>query len=336
MRNTWFCVFLLGVGFIFSCVNKPEKPDVTGISIDSKVLRFENDLFAFKGKEMNENDVQQLKEKYGLFFDRFVQRIIRVGKPDDPSLAYYLASFVNDESVYEVYTDCEKKYRDFSLYEKELQDAFKFYKYYLSEAVVPAIYTFVSGFNYAIAADDSMLAIGLDMYLGKDCKYYPLLGLPGFKIKNMQEQYIVSDAVFSWLSVEFEEPQTANDLIGKMVHFGKLYYALKKLLPDKHDTLLTGFSAKQLEWCKNNEKEIWAYFVNNNLFFSQEQTVITKFMGDAPFTPGFPEGSPGRVGHWLGWQIVKNYVKQQPDLPLSDLMKETDYHKIFNQSKYKP
>lgn len=330
------CVFLFILFFIFSCGSNSLKPDTKGISINSEVLRFENDLFAFKGKEITDADIKVFKEKYGMFFNNFVQHIIRIGKPTDPSLAYYLSSFVNDESIYEVYNESKKKYADFSSFESELSEAFKLYKYYFKEKWVPTFCTFVSGFNYAVTADDSVLAIGLDMYLGNDCKYYPLLGLPAFKIKNMQKQYIVSDAMFSWLSVEFDNEENINDLIENMVHFGKLYYAQKLLLPDKHDTILTGFTNNQLEWCKNNEKDMWAHFVNNNLFFTQEQTVITKYMGEAPFTPGFPEGSPGRIGHWIGWQIVKSYMKNNEQLNLADLMNETDCHKIFNQSKYKP
>jgi hypothetical protein len=235
-----------------------------------------------------------------------------------------------------VYVECKKKYADFTVYEAELSEAFKLYKYYFPKNTVPKFCTFVSGFNYAITADDSILGIGLDMYLGKDCKYYPLLGLPAFKIKNMQEKFIVSDAMFSWLSVEFENDENVNDLIENIIHFGKLYYTQKLLFPDKHDSILTGYTNNQLEWCKNNEKEMWTHFVNNNLFFTQEQSVITKYMGEAPFTPGFPEGSPGRIGHWIGWQIVKSYMKNNSQLNLVDLMNEKDYHKLFNQSKYKP
>ncbi len=76
--------------------------------------------------------------------------------------------------------------------------------------------------------------------------------------------------------------------------------------------------------------------IDNNLLYVKETPEIMKYMGESPFIQGFPEGSPGRVGHWVGWQIVKAYMEKNPSLTLTELMNEKDAQKILNDSKYKP
>lgn len=336
MTRFIYMLFFSTILLHFSCGNKPEIPDVSHIDNQTNLMRFETDLYKLKGKEIEAKDIESLRNEYGKFFDLYVERMIRVGRADDPSIGYYLSKFLNDEGIGEIFSETLNKYPNTDKLNEELNKAFKLYVYYLDSMPVPKLYTFVSGLNYAIVADSNMLGIGLDMYLGKECKYYPLLGHPTYKIKNMDSPYIVSDAILSWLSVEFEEHETHNDLIGAMIHYGKLLYVAAKLLPETSDTILTGYTANQLEWCTNNEKEMWTYLVNNNLLFTQEKTLITKFMGESPFTPGFPEGSPGRTGHWIGWQIVSRYMKNNSQVTLPQLLRNDDYHGIFNQSKYKP
>ena len=76
--------------------------------------------------------------------------------------------------------------------------------------------------------------------------------------------------------------------------------------------------------------------MDNELLYTKENSEIIKFMGEAPFTQGFPEGSPGRIGHYLGWQIVKAYMEKNSEVTISELMQEKDFQKILTKSKYKP
>jgi uncharacterized protein YjaZ len=39
---------------------------------------------------------------------------------------------------------------------------------------------------------------------------------------------------------------------------------------------------------------------------------------------------------WVGWQIVKSYMKSNKEVTLSDLMNEIDAQKILSKSKYRP
>jgi hypothetical protein len=63
---------------------------------------------------------------------------------------------------------------------------------------------------------------------------------------------------------------------------------------------------------------------------------IMRFIGPAPFTSVYTNASPGRTGSWLGWQIVKKYMKKNSGVSLQMLMSDNDYQKILNDSGYSP
>jgi uncharacterized protein YjaZ len=59
-------------------------------------------------------------------------------------------------------------------------------------------------------------------------------------------------------------------------------------------------------------------------------------MNDAPFTAPVSQDSPGRLGTWLGWQIVESYMSKNPKATLTDLMKINNYQKMLEASGYRP
>jgi gliding motility-associated lipoprotein GldB len=319
---------------VFACGENHLEVDTSTVQLDLKVKRFEQELFSHKN--ITDVEVAQLKNEYGIFFTHFVENIITISEVNDPSVYYYLNAFKNDSYVNEVQKKVNETYQDFSPYQNQLTESFKLYKYYFPTKHVPEIITYTSGFNYAIAADSAYLGIGLDMFLGADYKPYVQLGLPQYKVANMTKDHVVTSAVMAWVATEFELAESNSTLLTEMVHQGRLLYVLDLLTPYEKEHLKIGYTVEQLDWCNSNEKEIWFYLVDNELFYTKEVKEIIKYMGEAPFVQGFPEGSPGKVGHWVGWQIVKNFMKNNPKLTLQDLMNETDAQKILNLSKYKP
>ena len=127
-----------------------------------------------------------------------------------------------------------------------------------------------------------------------------------------------------------------NNLLSEMIFKGKLMYALDYILPEEEDSVKMEYSAKQLQWLKNSEASIWAYFIDKNLFYSTKASENVKYINPAPFTAGMPKESPGRVGAWLGFRIVSSYMEKNSSVNLPQLMKEKNAQKILNESHYKP
>lgn len=329
-----YSILVMLVLVLFSCGTDHPEVDTSAIQINLKVKRFEQELFSYQ--KITDTEVAAMKANYHPFFTHFIESIINISDVDDPSVYYYLNGFKTDGYVNEVYKKVEEDFKDFDVYKKQLEESFKLYKHYFPEKNIPEIITFVSGFNYAIVTDSSYLGIGLDMFLGADYKAYAQLGLPQYKIANMTRQHLASSSILGWISTEFELNQTNADLLTEMVHQGKLLYVLDMLTPYDEEFVKIGYTKEQLDWCENNEKQVWFYFVDNELFYTKETKEIIKYMGEAPFVQGFPEGSPGKVGQWVGLQIVRAFMEKNPKATLQDLVNETDAQKILNLSKYKP
>jgi len=335
LKRFWliFLTVLTACGESSDNVIQPiEVPEGKGISIP--LTRFEEDLFNVK-KESFTADTQKLSQKYHSFFYLFTSRIIKVGGPKDLLLRENLTGFVSDPDILSVKAEVNKQYPSLTNEQQYLEAAFNRFHALFPDTVTPRLLTMVSGFNMNIAIDDSSLAVGLDMYLGETCRYYELLGLPKYKVRNMNRNQLVPDAMRGYLLSTFEMNATVDDLVSWMIYHGKILYVAQQLLPEVKESRLFGCSDAQLEWCKKNEGKIWGHFIDKKLFYSTDFQDQVNYINDGPFTPGFPDESPARIGVWLGWQLVKSYMEKTGS-SIPKLMEQQDAHQLFNKSGYKP
>ena len=220
--------------------------------------------------------------------------------------------------------------------DEELTRGFKHYRYYFPEKQIPAVYSFLGGFNQSIVIADSVIAIGLDKYLGRNCEIYDKLGWEEYRQKNMYKEKIPTDCIKSWAKTEWLFNDSTDNVLYNMLYNGKLLYFTRAMYPKAHDTIIAGFTGKELEWCKANEKHMWEYLIDKNLLYSTDYMTINKMVNPAPFTSGFPRQSPGQAINWLGWQIIDTYMERKSGTDLKELMNESDYQKILSVSKYHP
>ena len=239
----------------------------------------------------------------------------------------------------EVFKESQKIFtpEEISSIENQLTDAFKRLKYHLPQITLPKQYvSFISGFNYNIAPPiDSTLGIGLDMYLGTQNKYYQMLRYPRYQVRCMNKNYIVSDAVKAWLIHGYNRNEQLNNLLNHMVFYGKLYYALDAALPNMEDSVKIQYTGIQMKYCKDFQKNLWAYFTQQNRLFTNDLKELAPFVSDGPFTSEISKDCPPRIATYIGWQIVRAYMNKNPDVSVEQLMK-ADAQLILTKSKYKP
>jgi hypothetical protein len=60
------------------------------------------------------------------------------------------------------------------------------------------------------------------------------------------------------------------------------------------------------------------------------------YLNEAPFTAPVSQDSPGRVGTWVGWQIVKSYMDKNKNVSLQQLVSENNYQQLLEKSDYRP
>lgn len=332
--NKWVCFIIILLFIDVSCIRNPLKPDISGIKVDIKISRLDKDLF--KVTPSNRDSLLPiLKKEYGDFYVIYTKNILELGDPDESAYPAYLKEFLNDTVRISSKLNVDSVFRDLHWLEEKLGKAFRYYKYHFPERQIPKVYTMISGFNQSVVTTKDALGISLDNYLGNKNRFYTMLALPEYKKINMIPEKIPYDAMYAWAISEFDNGEE-DDLLSTMINQGKLMYFLDAVLPDEPDYLKIGYPSDKIEWCKSHENGMWTYLIENKLLFNNDRMNIRRFTGAAPFTNCFTAESPGKTGVWLGWQIVRKFMKRHPQIKLSELMAEKDYKKILNESGYDP
>jgi hypothetical protein len=325
-------IFIISISF--SCKRNTLDVNVSGIKTNIEIKRFEKALFS-ADPSMLEKEIPRLRKDYGKMFDHFCY-ILRLGNPGDPTFPERLRLFVTDKVNYDIYRRTLEVFPDTILLAKQLNNAFSHFTYYFPDKSVPRIYTYVSSFSESAITDDSLLAIGLDRYLGSGEKMYMEAGIYSYLSKNMRPDKIASDCMNFWGETEFVFNDSVNNLIANMIYRGRLLYFISAMIPEAPDSMNWGFTGREIEYLEKNEKSMWAYLVEHKLLFSSDRFEINKFIQEGPFTAGFGNQSPARAAVWIGYRIIKAYVQRNGKTTLPELMAQRDYLKILNLSGYNP
>jgi gliding motility-associated lipoprotein GldB len=312
-------LFIITILFAFVACDKKTKVEkaVEKIPVELKVERFDKLFFETSPKDLN-----KLKKEFPFFFPK--------GTPD----SVWLEKMQNPQWR-ELYTEVQKKYSNFEPVKKDLNTLFQHLKYYFPETKTPKIITVISEMDYnnKVIYADSLVIISLELYLGKGHKFYQF---PKYLKQNFEQKQILPDVVSSF-SAQKIAPITDKNLLGQMIYFGKQLYLKDLLLPDYTDADKMGYTPEQIKWCEENESYMWRFFLENQMLYSDDQKLNNRFINPAPFSKFYLEidnESPGRVGAWIGLQMVRSFMKNN-ELPLQEMLKMSA-KELFEKSKYKP
>ena len=318
MKKHFYIVALLFLAIV-SCNDKSKiEKAVEEIPVEIKVVRFDKAFFECKPAEF-----QNLKSQYPFFFPQGQDDSIWLEKMQNPLWR-------------ELYSEVDKKFGNFEKQTTEIEELFKHLKYYFPTIITPTVYTVIGEMDYnnkAIYANDKLI-IALELYLGKEHKFYEF---PDYLKQNFNERQMVPDIVSSF-SMRTNPPSKDQSLLSEMIYHGKELYLKDILLPTYTDAEKIGYLPEQITWSQENESYIWRFFVDENLLFSSESKLANRFINLAPFSKFYLEidnESPGRIGQWIGWQIVRSFMKNNDKVTVKELL-AMDYKELFDRSKYKP
>ncbi len=322
--------------FTFTCKSKKNIPDVSSIKINLKIERFEKDFFSIDTNKIAAS-LDSLNIKYPSFLKDYLYNILgAIPQPD--SVVKYIGFFKKDYQ--NIYMASQQKIPAFEIYQKQIEKGFQFLKYYFPNYKTPqAIITFIGPLDgTANAITASGVAIGLQSYLGKDFPAYQSQYIsdiyPAYKSRRFEPEYISVNCMKGIVEDMYPYKATGRPLIEQMVETGKRLFVLDALLPEAADSLKTGYTEKQLDGCFSNEKDIWSFFIENNLLYETETNLIGVYVNDGPNTPDLGPASPGFVGQFIGWQIVKKWMDKNKNVSLTELMNKNP-KALFEESKYK-
>lgn len=301
-----------------SCkTEKANEVDVSAVDITISVNRFEKKFY-----EADETTLPIIKNEFPYLF------------PEQNDSIWL--NKIKDKEEQELYGMSQKVFGDFESEKAQITDLFKHVKYEHSNFEAPKIITLITNLDYQnkVVYADSLLFVSLDMYLGKNSEVYQ--DFPVYLSQNFDKSQLIVD-IASAISDRYFVAEKGRQFIDLVVGAGKKMYMIDRYLPSVSDAKKIGYSNAENDWAMANESQIWKYFIENKLLYSTDSKLFDRFMAEAPFSKFYidiDKESPGRIGVWLGWQIVKSYMENN-EVTLQQLL-QTDAEEIFNKSKYKP
>jgi hypothetical protein len=233
-----------------------------------------------------------------------------------------------------VYDDAVRKFDNVEKIENELSIANEHLWEIYPGRQLPRFCMHVSGFKQNVIVTDSMISLSIDKYLGVD---YPIYKdyFYDYQRAQMRPEFVSRDYLRAYVISSLLPESKAPDLVSAMIREGKCLCVIARLLPDADPENLIGYNAKQIKWCKNNERALWRGTIERKFLYSSEYLIISKYMDDAPYTSLISPLSPGKIGAWIGLQIVESFMAKNPKVRISEIL-QMDDHKLLELSKYNP
>jgi len=315
----WLAIFLFFILF-YSCQSENQNE----AEIEAIPVQVSLDRFDLKFYNQPSSVIPDLKTQYPYLFPKQFSDSVWISRQTD-SLQLLLQSEVN------------KTFNNTDLVKSELTHLIKHIKFYFPDTEVPKVITLTNNVDYQIKTVymDSLLLLSLDTFLGSDNPLYD--GIPNYIRKELDPRYIQVQVADKFASFVIPQPENRT-FLSRMIYEGKKLFLQDIFLPHiaQEDRIL--YSPEEFDWALNNEVYIWQYFVEKQVLYQTDPEWVQRFIEPAPFSKFYLQldnETPGRIGSWLGWQIVKSYAKQYPETPLEELLK-LSAQKLFNLSKYKP
>ncbi len=343
-RSRILWIFLVSIFFIYGCQEDEREsiPDVSHIQMELNVQRFDQSVFQLDTNSMAES-FDALDQKYPHLTSLYFDRVLALPSKTQEERLSNAKAYITNVNSRNLYDTVQLVYPKLDKIEDDLVKAFKYFKHYFPSFNAPHLYAIISDFGYQrfIFPDGEQdgVGIGLDMFLGENFPYKELdpqnPSFSDYLTRAFNQDHVAKKVIE--LILDDQMPQSPGiRLLDQMITNGKKLYLMDKILPFKNDTVVMEYSLKQLEWCKENELQMWSFFVDENLLYETNGQKINKYLNPAPTSPNMPAMAPGRTANYLGWQIVKAYMRKFPETTIMEMLQISDSQDFLEKSRYRP
>ncbi|EAY26964.1 gliding motility protein GldB-related protein [Microscilla marina] len=271
----------------------------------------------------------------------FAQKFANLQRVGEQNVVKALVAFAKEPYMDSLYTQVKSVFGNYGKLKQELVAAFKHIKYYYPSFKIPQVKMAMTGigsfFGRDIYMDDEVIFISPDYFSGLNAKFKPKE--PYYIQRRYAPAYIVPVIVQAISRTYNKIDVNDHTLVADMVTRGKELQFVKTMMPCTHDSLITGFTARQLANVndKDNRKIIWGHFVEKQVLFAKSVRKKRAYMGERPYTAevGVGKECPGKIGWWVGWQIVQKYTRKFPKKTFQEVMAFDQNIHLFNASAYK-
>lgn len=320
--------------FLMGCDSNPLDVDVSNTEFKLDVFRYDTDMFnANSIADLNEVNTAQIKQG-GELYEFYVMEMLSSGSPYHDSIANTLFLFTQDSIMRMVNDNVQNLFGDFKSEQAQMINMFKHLKYHIPHAMLPTnVITYNSTFANGVVSTPTQIGLGLEMYLGNDNEIIEQLPYPNYFKTKMERDYLIPDVAQSWIEANVLENNAGDEFLSNMIYNGKLLYLIDAMLPNMEDHLKIRYSKEQYDWAEMSEFNIWKHIVDQNWIYSTDKKLVIRYFKPGPTTVGL-EGSPSKIGQFLGWKIIKAYMEKNPEVTIQKLIAEKNHTKLLKA--YKP
>lgn len=319
-------VLMFTMVFLVSCQNESCREAISPVKVSLKTHRLEQELF----KSESEADVIAFLDQN----DRLAKVFLHAEEyPSNEILGKKLFQLIKNPSIDTLYTEANEAFENFGLLKSEIEEGLGRLKALYPETPSPELMTIVTGFYNDLLITHKEVIIGMDFFIGEGATYKPQ-EIPDYILRRYNREHLPS-IILKFISSQYVKPSEGETMLAEMIDHGKSLYLTSYLLPCTPENIIMGYTEDEWRDVFENDQIIWANFVTNKWLFETSHFMKQKFIGERPNVYEIGEKCPGRIGQWLGWQIINDYVSET-GISITELMAETDANKIFNQSGYKP
>ena len=325
-------IFII-LSLFLACSNDPFKISIANVKIKLDFLNLDSAL-----RNSTEKELLTLKSKFkrnnSSLLDYTFGYCIGGNMQTDSSYINGIRRFYSNNYIQRLGETIKKTHGDFSSEKKELLIAFRRLKAFFPREKTPkTIYFINSSFSASVFSSEKEIAIGVERYLGSNEKVIKELPNNQFYtwIKNgMKKEYLSRDVIAGWLMTHYCT-ETSENYASEMMRWGKILYITQGTLPNVKTNTILRYTNKQFNWALKNESVFWKYLVENELLFKTDEKTRSNLLNEGPFTGGLPEESPDRLGQFLAWRIVHQYMETH-DISISELNKKS-YNELLQNYK---
>ncbi|MFK7758308.1 MAG: hypothetical protein AB8B53_15365 [Flavobacteriales bacterium] len=310
---------------VSSCSTDRLKVDVSHVDLELTHKRLDQSFLPIQ-KESLTPQAEFIQTEIGGFSAVFFSYILQARNLSDSTLLR-----LSEEDIYPLVMEVQQ---GINAMESEINDqvqlletGFKHLKYHFPETSIPEVVLMNSWFQYGVFTTDSTLAVGLDFFIEDSAlqRLYPPQFYAYMKT-DMTPDYIATNAMYGWLyNKVFPTEGEENTLIDHMVYKGKVRYLLEAMFPDVEEATIMNYTQKELDWCYKKQLAVWRELTklredNTPAIYETKKTEISKWVAQGPFTAALSEEATDRMGEWIGLQMIRDYMRENPEVSVNDML----------------
>jgi hypothetical protein len=320
MRFFKLITVLLALALLQSCSSDPYKVDTAKVNLSLNFINLDSVVFNSTPKKMI-SYVAELNRKHREIMEYSFGYCLGIQLKPDTTFTRKISEFKRDPYIKRLEKTIARLPK--KQLKIDLTNGFKRLKYHFPGDKIPNSIFFINSlFSASVFCTEKEVVIGVDRYLGANAQVIKELPSQQFyewiKI-GMEPKFLSRDVMAAWLMTNYLE-ETNENYAAEMIRWGKILFLTKVLLPEEKEETILRYSASQFEWAMASEKAVWKYLVDKEMLFKTDEESRVNLLKEGPYSIGLPKESPDRIGQFMGYRIVNQYMDEE-EISLEKLVK---------------